>query len=218
MSGAPTGGGTIHVSVLRRTVIGLAAACALLLTGAAAAEPPRDKPGDESPGIQAITPSAAPGLAAAIAADPDVVTGAAFQTTTGGSPNAVADSGTPLGGFPTDGSTYAIMTSGNATQAGNDQSFFASTSNGGGAVRGGAERDVTVLGINLAVPVAANCLTIDFRFLSEEYPNFVGGSVSDAFVAELDVTSWTASGSAVSAPNNFAFDAEGNVISVNTAT
>ena len=173
-------------------VIGLAAACALLMTGAAAAEPPRDKPGDESPGIQAITPSDAGGLAAAIAADPDAVTGAAFQTTTGGSPNAVADSGTPLGGFPTDGSTYAILTSGNATQAGaGDQTFFASTSNGGGAVRGGAERDVTVLGIDLDVPAVANCLTIDFRFLSEEFPEYVGGSVSDSFVAELDVTNWT---------------------------
>ena len=100
----------------------------------------------------------------------------------------------------------------------NDQTFFASTSNGGGAVRGGAERDVTVLGIDLDVPAVANCLTIDFRFLSEEYPEYVGGSVSDSFVAELDVTNWTASGSSVSAPNNFAFDAQGNVISVNTAS
>ena len=70
--------------------------------------------------------------------------------------------------------------------------------------------DVTVLGIDLDVPAGTNCLTIDFRFLSEEFPEFVGSGVNDAFVAELDKTTWTASGSEVIAPDNFAFDSAGN--------
>ena len=189
----------------------------MLLTGAAAARDP-GQPGHQSPGIQSITPpGSALDLADAIASDQEVLTDAAFQTTTDGTPTGVADNGSALAGFPTDGGTYAILTSGDATDAQNDQSFFASTNNGGGAVRGGGEQDVTVLGIGLDVPAAANCLTIDFRFLSEEFPDFVGGSVNDAFVAELDETTWTASGSGVDAPDNFAFDAAGNVISINTA-
>ena len=83
---------------------------------------------------------------------------------------------------------------------------------------GNTDYDVTILRIDLDVPAPANCLTIDFRFLSEEFPEYVGGSVNDAFVAELDDSTWTTDNfSEIIAPNNFAFDAEGNVISVNTA-
>ena len=74
------------------------------------------------------------------------------------------------------------MSSGTAGVTG-PQSFFASTSLGG-TVRGAL--DVTILQIDLDVPAGRNCLSFDFRFLSEEFPGFVGGSVNDAFVAELD--------------------------------
>ena len=63
-----------------------------------------------------------------------------------------------------------------------------------------------------------NCLVgIDFRFLSEEYPEYVGSRYNDAFVAELDNSTWTTSGSTISAPNNFAFDPTGNPITINAA-
>ncbi len=62
-------------------------------------------------------------------------------------------------------------------------------------------------------------MSVDFRFLSDEFPEFVGSSVNDAFVAELDVSDFSADSSQsnrVIAPHNFAFDAQGNVISINT--
>lgn len=87
-------------------------------------------------------------------------------------------------------------------------------------MRGNTDYDVTILRLDLAVPSTANCLSLDFRFLSEEYPEWVGSRFNDAFlaevmVAELDRSTWTTSGSSISAPDNFAFDPEGNPISIN---
>ncbi len=39
-------------------------------------------------------------------------------------------------------------------------------------------------------------MAFDFRFLSEEFPIYVGTSFNDAFIAELDNSTWTTSGSA----------------------
>ena len=55
--------------------------------------------------------------------------------------------------------------------------------------------DVSILRLNLNVPTGDNCLRVDFRFLSEEYPQFVGSSYNDAFIAELDTSNWSTSGS-----------------------
>ena len=60
-----------------------------------------------------------------------------------------------------------------------------------------------------------NCLTFDFQFYSEEFPEFVGGTVNDAFIAELDTSTWTTSASAIALPDNFAFDPNGDPISIN---
>jgi uncharacterized repeat protein (TIGR01451 family) len=60
-------------------------------------------------------------------------------------------------------------------------------------------------------------MSIDFRFLSQEYPVYVGSNFNDAFVAELDNSTWTTNGSVITAPDNFAFDPAHNVISVNAA-
>ena len=49
-----------------------------------------------------------------------------------------------------------------------------------------------------------------FKFLSEEFPEFVNDVYNDAFIAELDESSWDASGKqdpTITAPNNFASDA-----------
>ncbi len=74
------------------------------------------------------------------------------------------------------------------------------------------------LRVDLDVPAGLNCLRTEFRFLSEEYPEFVGGTVNDAFVAELDVSDFSVDpNAAVTAPHNFAFDSTGNLVSVNTA-
>jgi len=48
-------------------------------------------------------------------------------------------------------------------------------------------------GIDLAVPRGANCLSFDFRFLSEEFPEFVHDLYNDAFIAEVGRSDWDAS-------------------------
>ena len=154
-------------------------------------------------------------LAAAIASPSAAVTSASFVTVTGGTPNAVADA--PLSSFPTNGSTFAILTSGNASLADDPNvAINSGANNAGGNVRGDTDYDVTVLKIDLDVPAAANCLTFDFQFYSEEYPEWVGTAYNDAFIAELDSSTWTTAGTSISAPNNFAFDPSGDVISINS--
>lgn len=162
------------------------------------------------------TSAAAVDLAHAIA-DPGTVSGAAFEAVPpSGTPNAVSD--TALTAFPTAGPTYAILTTGDANFADDPNGSASTGANlGGGNVRGNTDYDVTVLRIDLDVPEGVNCLLgVEFQFLSEEYPEFVGSSYNDAFIAELDESTWTTSGSTISAPDNFAFDPSGDVISINT--
>ena len=58
---------------------------------------------------------------------------------------------------------------------------------------------------------------MDFRFLSEEFSEYVDSQYNDAFIAEIDNSTWTTSGSTITAPGNFAFDPDGNPISINAA-
>ncbi|HEY2198299.1 MAG TPA: choice-of-anchor L domain-containing protein [Mycobacterium sp.] len=126
---------------------------------------------------------------------------------------------TPLAGFPTAGSSYALLTTGDSGLAPTaNTSNSSGADDGGGNVRGDTDYDVTILKVNLNVPAGYNCLAgMDFRFLSEEYPEFVNTAYNDAFIAELDSSTWTTSGSTITAPNNFAFDPSHNPITINAA-
>ncbi len=165
----------------------------------------------------AVTPQTEPAGALAIAhalASPSAnVTGASFASVTGGTPNGTST--TALGGFPTDGTDFGILTTGNVSSVPNPGTF-ANTDNSGGNVRGNSDLDVTMLKTDITVPTGANCLTFDFKFLSEEFPGFVGTDFNDAFIAELDTSNWTTAGSTITAPDNFAFDGSGNVVSINS--
>ena len=123
-----------------------------------------------------------------------------------------------LAEFPRTGRSYAILTNGDALLADDrDVSGSSGTTAGGPTIRG--SRDVTIWRINLRVPASANCLSFRFRFLSEEYPEFVGEEFNDAFIAELDESTWdtnTIFSPAIDAPRNFATDPRGNPISVNS--
>jgi uncharacterized repeat protein (TIGR01451 family) len=167
------------------------------------------------PASAAVTPASATAIATAIAANPTQITSATFTTVPPtGTPNGVSDA--PLSFFPTQGGDFGILTSGNVNLAPTANTSGSSGANlGGGNVRGNTDFDVTILNIGLNAPQGANCLTFNFAFYSEEFPEFVGSGFNDAFIAELDTSTWTTSGSAVTAPNNFAFDPMGNVISIN---
>ncbi|MGI8629671.1 MAG: choice-of-anchor L domain-containing protein [Solirubrobacteraceae bacterium] len=135
-------------------------------------------------------------------------------------PNAVSTE--PLAGFPRNGKSYAILTNGCAQLADHH----------GGAGRPGCRdngipvrgtRDLTILRLVVRVPSNANCLSFRFRFLSQEFPKFVGSMFNDGFIAELDNTTWSAGKNGdindphISAPRNFAKDSKGNIITINAA-
>lgn len=155
-------------------------------------------------------------LATAMAGPGANVTGAGWsEVPATGTPHAVST--TPLAGLPTNGGSFAILTSGNANFA-DDANLSGGTgaSLGDTSPRGASVRDASVLKVDLSVPSTANCLSFDFKFLSEEYPEYVGSNFNDAFVAELDTSDWSTSGNVVNAPNNFAFDGANNPITVNS--
>jgi hypothetical protein len=162
-------------------------------------------------------PSATP-LARAMASDPGIVRRAVFSALPPSSKPA-AVSTTRLAGFPRSGDSFAILSTGNARIADDaNSSRDAGSQSRGPSIRGA--RDVVIMRIDLRIPDGANCLSFNFRFLSEEYPEFVGDVFNDAFIAELDNSTWTASGKndpAIRAPRNFAVDRRRNPIRINRA-
>lgn len=170
--------------------------------------------------------------AEAIAANPADVSGASLPEF----PYEGESAGTPIGvgnqsldpapktltGFPTQGETYAILSSGeiNSIASMLSEEEFGSTEYFNQQEALGVERgfanDWTVLKVNVNVPGEDNCLALDYRFLSEEYPEFVGSEYNDAFFAEIDSTSWKVEeGGALFRPSDFAASPEGEPISVN---
>ncbi len=170
---------------------------------------PHTAPTGINPGVTALD------IAQAMAVDPTIILSAAFVTEPPITNTANAVSNVHLALFPTNGLTYGILTSGGVTNT-DQPGIFTSVDLTGGHVRGDTDFDVTILRIDLDAPHGVNCLSLDFRFLSEEYPIYVGTAFNDAFIAELDNSTWSTSGSVISAPNNFAFDPDGHVVSINS--
>lgn len=123
-----------------------------------------------------------------------------------------------LSGFPRRGQSFAILSTGCARVADNpNRSPLTGCRDGGVRTRGA--RDVTIWRLRIRVPQGANCLSFRFKFLSEEYPEFVNSIYNDAFIAELSRSpKWDASGNqdpTIRAPRNFATTRDGELISVN---
>jgi hypothetical protein len=120
-------------------------------------------------------------------------------------PTAVSD--TPLAGFPTSGTTYSILTTGNAALA--EQPNSAPNSGYGWGVQatpiGSGVYDYQVARVDLPA-ATTSCLAFDFRFFSDEYPEYVDTNYNDAFIAQLDNWAVTADPTTqtVTAPGNFA--------------
>jgi hypothetical protein len=145
-----------------------------------------------------------------------LITGAHFVAHPGDGPNAVVTGA--LSYFPQNGTTFGLMTTGDAQSADDPNTSDRTTgSNNGAPVRGNTDQDVVILRVDFTAPANTNCLSVgSFAFYSEEYPEYVGTEYNDAFIAELDTSDWTTSGSTISAPHNFAFDPNGDVISINS--
>lgn len=149
--------------------------------------------------------------------NPDTVINSKFVTVPpGGAPVAVGRS--PLAGFPRKGSSFAILSTGCALFADRPNNSETTGCRNGGVKTRGA-RDVIVWRIRFQVPKGANCLSFRFKFLSEEYREWVDSIFSDAFIAEVGRSpSWRASGNqdpSITAPDNFATTRDGKLISIN---
>lgn len=156
-------------------------------------------------------------LATAAAGSGATITGASFVTLAGGTAAAVRT--TPTGGMPTAGGSYAALSTGDVDLLNTGNNSGSSGLNlGGPSIRGNTDFDVSILRIDFNTTGNVNCLLgVDFRFYTEEYPEYVGSQFNDAFVMELDQSTWTTSGSQISAPRNIAFDPAGSPITVNAA-
>lgn len=166
-----------------------------------------------------ITPTSNPdalGDALDNTGSPSAVTGAALQELPpNGDPTAVSSTGLAL--FPLDGPDYTVLSTGDSTAANDpDDSESTSSDNGSNPSDAGAGvYDLVTLRVDLDVPADVNCLTLDYRFLTEEFDEFVGSDFNDAFLAELDASTFNLQddGSVV-APNNFAAGPDGDVTTV----
>ena len=119
-----------------------------------------------------------------------------------------------------EGSTYGILTTGNAALA-DDANTAGDYGYGWNmpatAHRWGVYDWHQVVRVDLPAATTA-CLAFDFRFLSDEYPEYVNTNYNDAFIAQLDTWSVAVDPATqtVTAPGNFAGGA-GDIISVDEA-
>lgn len=168
-----------------------------------------------------ITAATPPAFAAAVTAFGSVASGTPHHTPPTGVYRATSDAlPGPLAGFPTEGPTFGILSSGNALWADDPNTVgWTSASNAGGSGgHGPAVFDLVSTTVDVPGALALyNCVSFDFRFLTEEYPEWVGSRYNDAFLAIVNGDAWTESGSVITAPRNFARDEFGNLISVNSA-
>lgn len=132
----------------------------------------------------------------------------------GGHPAAIST--TRKVNFPRFGKRYVVLSSGDARGIARRNTSGATSHDNGGRVYRGT-RDTVTLRVDLRVPRNANCLSVRFRFLSDEFPEYVGSDFNDAFLAELDRDDWRSpfAGPRIRAPHNFAFDWKRRLISVN---
>jgi hypothetical protein len=162
-----------------------------------------------------LNPSATP-LGRAMEAEPGLVRRAVFSALPPSSKPA-AVSTTRLAGFPRRGADFAILSTGNARYADDDNDEGdLGTEARGPSIRGA--RDVVIMRVDVRVPRGANCLSFDFRYLSEEFPEFVNDLFNDAFIAELGNSDWDASSKtdpSIVAPRNFAVNVRKDPIRVN---
>lgn len=141
-------------------------------------------------------------------------------------PAATSDS--IFAGFPEIGGSFGILTTGDplladqANGSGGDGRTDNGISSGDTPApgtsdnsRGDTDFDTSILRIPVTVPDGASCVAMDYRFLSEEFPEYVGQQYNDAFIAEIDNSTWTDSGSAISAPGDFATKTGNAGVSVN---
>jgi len=195
-----------------RTAVGVTAAVTILTLAAAPPASATLSSNDD--------PSA---IGAAISGQPGLLAGASWPAdglASNPSSSAAVGTGNGFTGIymPNTGPSFGVLTTGDVENAAppNDSSSTG-TDNGQGTRN---VNDLSVLKLDITVPASANCLSFDLVFYSEEYPEYVGSPYNDGFVAELDTNSWTYDPefTSIAAPDNFAFDENHNLLTINSAS
>jgi hypothetical protein len=153
-------------------------------------------------------------LAIAMSVEPALIRGAAFVTqppAVNGISTAIVDQ--PVGGFPRAGGSFVAMSTGKAAQILRGTGY-PSANLGGTPKRGNTDYDVTILRLDLTVPTGRNCIAFDVQFFTLDNPLSVGLGFNDAFIAEWDTSNWSTNNGIVNAPNNFALDSRGRMLSI----
>ncbi len=161
---------------------------------------------------RAVNPTNAQDLAEAMGISPGDILVASLN---GSDTRGIGIGTSKLNQFPTQGETFAILSTGMAESA-DDLNSQGNLSTELSGLNNSQGNDLVQLGLKLQVPLNRNCLSFDFVYFSEEFPEFVGKIYNDTFTAELGGTNLIIQGTQVSAPLNIAFDTQGNIISVNT--
>jgi hypothetical protein len=117
-------------------------------------------------------------------------------------------------GFPRVGSNYLVMSTGFAQislepNAGIQSGVLSGLRSPGG-------NDMVQMTLDLKIPAGASALSFDFKFFSEEYPDYVGSAYNDGFIVEIGSSTFSINGASVVAPGNIAFDNDENLITINS--
>ena len=118
--------------------------------------------------------------------------------------------------FPQEGESYLTLSSGCAGSAldPDDEDGFSCNISGDGP---GEATDIVRMELELNVPSGASTVQFDLKYLSEEFPEFVGTAFNDAFVVEMGQSTFTVdSNFNLVAPDNLVFDGNGDPITINT--
>jgi hypothetical protein len=182
----------------RAFALGIVAALSMATSATIVAEP-------------AAAAASSPQIAGALDLAPATVAGVEVI----GDQAGVAVLAAPIAGFPTAPIQYLVISTGNAEAVVGNASTFVSTALPG-AAKGADGNDLTQVKLSLRPPAGATCVGLDFAFLSEEYPEYVGTQFNDIFTAEIGGSQFSVQGGQVVAPQNFAYDSQGNPVSINT--
>lgn len=122
---------------------------------------------------------------------------------------------TSLQGFPTNGSSYILLSTGIAENAPGQAADFESINVNGPSEIGGSPDgfdafDLTRFLVELSIPMNAQFASFDFKFCTEENPTFLGSQFQDYFIANASIKGSTS-------PRNIAILPDNNIVNVDNA-